>query len=142
MAEIQADNYAKSANPSQSNRNDPGAVGGRVRSLTDVVTLAAAQIGDTIPLGKDLQAGAIIHGVEIYNANLGALVTLDVGDSDTADRYYSAIVGSAITVSKDIAQGQVGYVIGTNSGDGTIQITIAGAAATGEIKAIIYYSED
>lgn len=141
MAEIQADNYAKSAAPSQSNRNDPGAVGGRVRSLTDVIELAAAQIGDTIPFGKDLVDGAIIHGVEIYNDNLGAGVTLDVGDADSATRYHNGITADSVFVSKDIGVDAVGYLIGT-ADDNTIFATIGGAAATGTLKAIIYYSED
>ena len=142
MATQNGTNYAKSANPSQSNRNDPGAVGGRVRSLTDVFTFAGEAAGEVINIGKDLVDGAIIHGVELYTAALGAGVTIDVGDSDTADRYHAAIDCTGVTVNKDLAQAAIQYVIGTNAGDNTIILTSGVGAATGEVKVVVYYSED
>jgi hypothetical protein len=142
MATQNGTNYAKSANPSQSNRNDPGAVGGRVRSLTDNFTFAGEAAGEVIRIGKDLVDGAIIHKVIIDNAALGAGVTLDVGDSDTAGRYVSAYDANGNTHSEVTLIGGVHYVIGTNDGDNTILVTTGVAAATGQIKVTILYSED
>ncbi len=95
MANVNADNYAKSINPSQSNRNDPGSVGGRVRSLTDVIELTAQPANDTINIGKDLVPGAIIHAIQIDNDALGAGVILDIGDAVDPDRYINGYDANA-----------------------------------------------
>jgi len=142
MATQNGTNYAKSINPSLSNRNAPGSVGGRIRSLTEQFTFAGEAAGEVIRLGKDLQAGAIIHNIIIDNAALGATVTLDVGDSDTVDRYVNGYDANGSTNSDVILIGGVHYVIGTNTGDETILLTTGVAAATGEVKVTILYSED
>lgn len=150
MANVNGTNYAKSINPTQSNRNDPGAVGGRVRSLTEVIELAAQPANDTINIGKDLADGAIIHGIQINNDTLGAGVLLDIGDSDQVDRYingYDAEAnesnqGGVSPVTGEMAVDGIHYVIGTNVGDRTILVTILIAAATGTLKITVYYSED
>jgi hypothetical protein len=142
MATQNGTNYAKSANPSQSNRNDPGTVGGRLRSLTDNFTFAGEAAGEVINIGKDLVAGAVVHKIIIDNAALGASVTLDVGDSDDPNRYVSAYDANGNTHSEVTLIAGVHYVIGTNSGDETIIVTTAGAAATGLLKVTIVYSED
>jgi hypothetical protein len=142
MATQNGTNYAKSASPSQSNRNDPGTVGGRLRSLTDNFTFAGELAGEVINIGKDLVDGAIIHKVIINNAALGGSVTLSVGDSDTANRYIDAYDANGSTSIDATLIGGVHYAIGTNDGDNTIIVTTAGAAATGEIKVTIIYSED
>ncbi len=142
MATQNGTNYAKSINPSQSNRNDPGAVGGRVRSLTDNFTFAGEGAGEVINIGKDLVAGAIIHGVIIANVALGGSVTLDVGDSDDPNRYVSAYDANGSVYSDTILVAGLHYVIGSNDGDNTILVTTAGGAATGLMKVTILYSED
>jgi len=150
MANNDAVNFAKSANPSLSNRNDPGAVGGRVRSLTDQIELSALPANDTINLGKILNDGAIVHEIIIHNDTLGAGVLIDVGDSDQADRYingYDAEAnesnqGAVSPVTGEMAVDGVHYKIGTNDGDSTIIATILIAAATGTLKFTILYSED
>lgn len=142
MATQNGVNYAKSVNPSNSNRNDPGKVGGRVRSLTDRFTFAGEAAGEVIRIGKELVAGAVIHGVIIDNAALGAAVTLSIGDSNAAGRYVSGYDAQGNTRSDVTLNGGVHYVIGTNSGDSIIRVTTAGAAATGLLKVTILYSED
>ena len=142
MATQNGTNYAKSINPSLSNRNAPGSIGGRIRSLTDDFTFAGESAGEIINIGKDLQAGAIIHAVRIVNVALGGSVTLDVGDSDDPNRYVSAYDANGSVFSDTILIGGFLYVIGTNSGDDTIIVTTAGGASTGQIKVYILYSED
>ncbi len=150
MANLNGDNYARSIAPTLSNRNVPGSVGGRIRSLTETITLAAASADDTINIGKDLQDGAIIHDVIIDNAALGGGVIIDIGDSDNPDRYingYDANAntsnrGGATPVTGVMQLGGVFYVIGTNAGDNTILATVLIAAATGVLNVTILYSED
>lgn len=148
MANVNADNYAKSIAPTLSNRNDPGTVGGRVRSLTDVIELAAQPANDTINIGKDLSPGAIIHAIEIDNDALGAGVILDIGDAVDPDRYINGYDAEANLTN----EGAVSPVTGEMQIDGkhfvitaateTILVTILIAAATGTLKVTIYYSED
>jgi len=150
MANVNAVNFANSLNPSLSNRNDPGTVGGRVRSLTDNIELSAQAANDTINIGKILSAGAIIHDVQIDNDALGAGVILDVGDSNDPDRYINGYDAEANLTNKGAVSPVTGemqidgvhYAIGTNTGDSTIRVTILVAAATGTLKVTIYYSED
>lgn len=141
MAVLQGDNYAKAISPTSDNVASPGTLGGRVRVLQDVVTLAAAQIADTVLLGRQLQAGAKILGIELTNAALGAAVTLDVGDIDDPNRYMAAVDGNTAETKRDLEPAGIQYEI-TGTDDDIIQITIGGGAATGEIKVNIYYSED
>jgi hypothetical protein len=142
MATLYGDNRTKALTPTSDNVLSPGTLGGRVRVLTDVITLAAANIADVIEIGKDLQAGAIILGIEINNAALGGGVTLDVGDADTATRYITAYDANGNTKVNTIALAGVQYKIGTNDDDQTILLTIGGAAATGELKINVFYTED
>lgn len=150
MPNVNGVNYAKSIAPTLSNRNVPGSVGGRIRSLTETITLAAQAANDTINIGKSLQDGAIIHDVIIDNAALGAGVIIDIGDSDTADRYINGYDAQANTSNRGgstpvtgvLQLGGVHYVIGTATGDNIILATILIAAATGQLNITVLYSED
>lgn len=150
MPQIDADNRAKAENPTSDNVLSGGTLGGRLRIHTEVVTLAAQAANDTIRLFRTLQAGAIIQDIIIDNGALGAGVILDIGDSDTADRYINGYDAQANTTSRGAttaAAGQfqstgVHYKIGTNAGDEDILATILIAAATGELKVTALYTED
>ena len=118
--------------------------------MTDQFTFAGEGAGEVINIGKDLVAGAIIHGVIIHNADLGANVDLDIGDSDDPNRYIAAYdananesnQGAVSAITGELQLAGVHYVIGTNAGDETIIVTTASAAATGLLKVTILYSED
>jgi hypothetical protein len=142
MATINAVNYAKAVNPTSDNVLSPGTLGGRVRVLTDNVTFAAHAAGTIVRLGRALQAGAIILGVELQFAALGAGVILSVGDSNDDDRYISLISGATADQTVNNVIGGRHYKIGTNSSDDVVMLKTSGAAATGLVKATIYYTED
>ncbi len=105
-------------------------------------TLAAAQIGDVVVLGK-LPGGVRIHTSTLRNAALGASSTLTLGY-----RYINAAEGSdatagllAATATSSAARttGAVDVVdIATGSGVEIVSV-VAGGAATGAISAIIEY---
>lgn len=68
------------------------AVGGRLRRLRAVITLASQADGDTIVLGK-LPIGAIFaYGVLTASATLGATATVAVGKSGATGKYRTAAV--------------------------------------------------
>jgi len=142
MATIQADNRTKADSPTSDNVLSPGTLGGRVRVLTDQVTLAAEGNPATIEVGRKLQAGAIILGVELYNAALGAATTLDVGDSDDPNRYLTIADANTAGWTKDLNLAGVQYKVGTNDGDDEITITLGGGAGTGLVAVNVYYTED
>ena len=141
MAAVKGVNYTKQESPTSENLLAPGILGGRIRTLTETYEAAALAAGSTIKLGRDLKAGSIIMGIQLNFDALGA-ATVDVGDSDTADRYMDGIDVSAVGQSDAIQIDGLHYVIGTNSGDETIQILTIANAITGTIKATIFYSEE
>jgi hypothetical protein len=146
MADYYGVNATKVLTPTSDNILSPGTLGGRVRVLTDSITVAAA--GDeTIAIGRELQAGAIIVGIQIKNAALGANITLEVGDSDDPNRYITAYDANANTEATfaDNLIGGLHYKIGTNDGDEQILITVRDAAAggaAGALKINVLYTED
>ena len=142
MATLKAVNKTKADDPTSDNIASPGTLGGRVRVLTDTITLAAASINDIIEIGQDLKAGAIILGIELQFAALGASTTLDVGDSNDDNRYMNAIDTSSASIARDLILAGLHYKIGTNSGDSQIILTLEGGAATGQVNINVYYTED
>ena len=151
MAQVDADNRANAENPTGDNILSGGTLGGRVRVMTDVITLAAQSADDTIRLFEDLKDGAIILGLDIDNDTLGAGVLIDVGDVDTPERYIDGYDAEANVTSRAAVSAIQGlfqaagaqYKVGTNLGlDNTVLATILVAAATGEIKFTLFYTED
>lgn len=142
MATLYGDNFTKTLTPTSDNVLSGGTVGGRSRNHTDQITLAAAAIGDVIKLGRKLRAGAIITGIEVQNAALGAGVTYRIGDSNDDDRYMTDIAAAAAATTTNLNIAGRNYKIGTNTSDDEIVMKIAGGAATGLVKVVIYYTED
>lgn len=144
MASVNGTNYAKSIDPTASNIVDRGVLGGKVRVMFDSYEAASLASGSTIKVGKDLKAGTRILDVWIIADALGSGVTLSAGDSDTAARYISATAANSANLRIDLDTiGGFNYEIGTNSGDETILITLAGTASgTGTIKVGVLYAEE
>jgi len=142
MSTLYAVNKTKSLNPTSDNVLSPGTLGGRVRVLTDQITLAAAQIADVIQIGRGLQAGAIILGIDLQWAALGAASTLDVGDLADGNRYVAAEATAAAGRQNEILLAGLHYKVGTAANDGQIALTVGGGAATGQVNITVYYTED
>jgi len=143
MATVKGINRTLADTPTSDNVLAPGTFGGRVRVMYDTYEAAALPAADLIEIGGTLKAGAIIVGIRVFFDDLGVGTTLDVGDTDTATRYDTAIdtATAAGDVWCDNIGGQ-GYVVGTNSGDTQVVLRNNAAAATGTIKVAIYYTED
>jgi hypothetical protein len=152
MAQVKGVNRTKADTPSSDNILAPGTLGGRVRVMQDSYTFASEAVNDTILLFQDLKAGATILDIVIDSVVTTAATTIDIGDSDTADRYINGYNIQANTTSRgaELAangqfQGATGsqYVIGTNSGDNQIIATVLSAIpADGSITVTLYYTED
>ena len=117
-----------------------GLIHSQLEVWTDEYEASALADPSTIDIAK-LPAGAKVWGIDVYHDALGAGTTLDIGDSDDPDRYTlaAADTSAAGMFSADAADG-VGYEIGTNAGDDTVQLTMAGGAATGTIKTVVRYT--
>jgi len=142
MATIYADNKTKTLTPSSDNILSPGTLGGRVRVLTDTITLAGAAIDTIVQIGQDLKAGAIILGIDLQWAALGAATTLDVGDGDDDNRFISAEATNAAGRQNQILLAGLHYKIGTNDDDETLIVTLEGGVGTGQLNITVYYTED
>lgn len=105
-------------------------------------TLVAAQIGDKVRLVK-LFAGAKVYRGRLINAALGASTTVSLG-FESAD---GVALGSGVN-STSLLNAQATNAAGANEGanapfvldrDAYLIATIGGAAATGQIDAVITY---
>jgi hypothetical protein len=152
MAQVKADNRTNADTPTSDNILRGGTLGGRVRVMQDSYTFASEAVNDTILLFQDLKAGATILDLVIDSTAVTNAVTLDIGDSDTADRYINGYNAQANTTSRGATtaaggqfQGATGsqYVVGTNTGDEQVIITVLSAIPTdGSITVTLYYTED
>ena len=142
MATQNGINYAKGVNPTSDNVVPAGTIGGRERVHTENFTFAGEAAGEVIRLGRKMRKGAIITGIEVQNAALGAGVTYRIGDSNDDDRYKTDIAAATAAVNTALNIAGLHYVVGTNSGDDIIQLLTAGGAATGLVKVTIRYTED
>lgn len=127
------------AGPSGDNSINQGEVNAQIEVWTDEYEAAALDVASTIDIGE-LPANAKVQKIEMYTDALGA-ATIDIGDSNDPDRYSLAPfdVSSAGKFESDAVDGAQ-YKIGTNTGDSRIQLLTAGAAITGTIKTIIYFT--
>ena len=151
MPQFKGVNRTKADTPTSDNVLAPGTLGGRVRVMQDSYTFASEAVNDTILLFQNLKAGATILDIVIDNVVCTNAVILDIGDSDTADRYVNGYLADTSASSRGAetaatGQLQIGgsqYVVGTNDGDNQILITVLGAIPTdGSIKVSLYYTED
>jgi hypothetical protein len=151
MAEVKGVNRTKADTPTSDNILAGGTLGGRVRVVQDSYTFASEAVNDTILLFQDLKAGATILDVVIDNVVTTNAVTLDIGDSDTPNRYIDGYTAQSLTSNRGAVTAGAGqllvggsqYVVGTNDGDDKIIITVLSAIPTdGSIKVTLYYTED
>jgi len=90
-----------------------------------------------------LPAGAVVQNVTVSWANVGAATaTLDIGDSNDADRYVTALDIATAGNATGINVAGTQYAIGTNTGDTAIigTINVADIDAVGDIKLTVYYT--
>lgn len=119
---------------------DNGLVNTRVEVWTDTYEAVALASGSTIDMAK-LPANAVVLGIDLITDALGTSTTIDVGDSQDPDRYSAAAFNTSaagLHVS-DTPDGNA-YRIGTNDGDGTVQLLTAGAAITGTVKTVVRFT--
>ncbi len=122
---------------------DTAQVGGRVRVFYDTFTASGIAAGSTIDIAR-LPKGARVWDVHIFHDDLGTTAgTLAVGDAASATRYLAAFAtGSAGKQTMTGTNGQSTGVGFQQTAETTIVITTAGAAITGTIRSVVYYTLD
>lgn len=114
----------------------PGYVGGKVRVLAGDYQAAALAPGETIMLGW-LPEGGIVVGATVMADPLGAGVAVSLGDDEDDDRYFedkSAAASSRIELDK-----MSGFLYRAPQRR-CIKLKVEGAAATGLVRAALFYS--
>ena len=113
---------------------------GDANSFSSSITLAAAAIGSRIEF-KELPAGTELQEVTLIHDALGASTTLSLGelfkssdDGTTSATSLKAAASAASAGRQDSAFHPQVYNVPV-----TITATVAGAAATGKVTAIIKY---
>jgi hypothetical protein len=122
---------------------DPSEVGGRVRVFSDTYVASGLAAASTITIAR-LPKGARVWDIHIFHDDLGTTAgTLSVGDAGSATRYLSAFAtGSA---GKQTMTGSNGASTGVGfeqTAETDVLITTAGAAITGTIRSVVYYTLD
>ena len=122
---------------------DASEVGGRVRVFFDTYVASGLAAGSTIAIAR-LPKGARVWDIHIFHDDLGTTAgTLSVGDAGSATRYLSAFAtGSA---GKQTMTGSNGASTGVGfeqTAETDLLITTAGAAITGTIRSVVYYTLD
>lgn len=123
-----------------------GAQGAPVYTMYDMYECSSTAAATVIEMGSDLPKGARILMFQASWDDMGSSTcTIDIGTSYNDDEFASAIdVQSAAGASTAIIVGDsdegVGYVVGTNSGDSQITVTINTNAASGTLKLVVFYS--
>jgi hypothetical protein len=122
------------------NSQDRGELQAGCLEQYDSFVTVAADATSTLSL-RDLPEGAKIRGIEVTYGALGTSVTIDIGDSDSVNRYMdAAALVDAGGVSRNMLPAGVNYIIGTNDGDEVMIITFNVAVIADEaIKVRILY---
>ena len=143
MSALYGVNYTKyNTGPTEANIVARGVNGGTVKCLLDTYEASSTTAEDTVAIGKPLKAGDIVVGFSISSDALGGSTVLSLGDSDTEARYLADESSTgALSGLNSTLVGGMNYVIGTNSGDTTILLTLGDATATGTIEVAILYIE-
>lgn len=148
MADVYGVQATKTLTPTGSNIVAPGLLGGRVRCMVDTYEASALGSGSTIQMGQALPVGATVLNVILAHDALGS-ATIDVGDTEDADRYIAAANVSSAGVVGMVEAALVDAIAYTilgsdntsgGSDDQTILLTTASASITGTIKLIVFYT--
>lgn len=90
-----------------------------------------------------LPKGVMIQNFVVAHDDLGTGVTLDIGDAGDGDRYVDGLdVATAAGFTTGCLVDGIGYVIGSDAehDDTLVVAKVLGAAATGTLKVVCYYS--
>lgn len=124
----------------------PGLSSGVVRVMTDTYEGSAAAVADVIEMGGEIPTGATILMVVLSWDNLGASITLDVGDLEDPNRYISAedvsAAGSKIVALTDGIQYQVDMTTAATP-DNQVTLLVGGSGTlSGTVKLQVYYTNE
>jgi hypothetical protein len=136
-------NVTKYEAPGDANWIDQGLIKSGLKVWSDTYTTIGSESATSTIHIATLPAGAVVHGIIAAWADVGAATaTIDIGDSNDADRYATALDIATAGASSSINVGGAQYVIGTNTGDTEVLITIntADVDAIGDIKVAVLYT--
>lgn len=128
---------AEIANTGLTRQLVPGGTWGNVSNQWKTFTLAAAAVADFVKVAL-IPAGSLVTDVRFINAALGASTTVKWGFKEdggtTDDAYFLAATASAAAGNNRTAAAPKRFLKDT-----WIIATVGGAAATGQIDAVVDY---
>ena len=138
-------NYEKVLDPSAANIIDPGLVGGKVRIMTDTITIpATATLGSTdyVIVGSKLPAGAMVTGIKLIGPTvLSSISSVNIGDEGDLDRYIA--LGSAVSTyvqfGPSVSTGMLYQITGTTDNYIRVQVPNGREVSSGTIKISVEY---
>ena len=138
MASVKATNITN-IDASPSVLANAGDVHGSVRVFKDTYEASSLGAGSDITVAR-LPKGARVVDIHLKADALGGSVTLAVGDSADPDRYITATAAANAGVISMHNEGAIGGVGFEQTAETDILITTGGAAATGTIKCMVFYT--
>jgi hypothetical protein len=138
-------NYEKVIDPSSANIIDPGLVGGKVRVMTDNITIpAASTLGSTdyVIVGTKLPTGSMVVGIRVLGPTvLSSISSVNVGDEGDLDRYIAlgSAVSSYVQFGPAVATGMNYQVTGTTDNYIRVQVPNGREVSSGTIKVSVEY---
>lgn len=143
MTTYTADRMASGVEPVQNATGDVCVIA--VFSLT--AALAANDIIQMMKLPALAYVSDVVLATDALDTNVASTIAYDIGDSNSAARYVSdkAQGNNAALPPYHLDQkGGLGYQIGTNTGDNTIQVKVhtgpATGATSGQVVLAVTYS--
>ena len=146
MATVKAVNRTLADGTDWDHTLKPGKFGGNVKVMVDTYEASALASGSIIEMGGDLPIGAIVLGGFLYYDALGASTTLKVGDAESTARYLAALsTASAGQTAFNLASSGAEYEVDNttpSTPDTQVLVELGGAAATGTIVLVVFYTHE
>lgn len=115
---------------------------GRLRVQQDSYEASSLASGSDITVAR-LPKGARVHEIVVMADALGSGVTIAVGDGDSSARFIAATaMNTANKAIKLSADGKIAGIGHKYTSETDLLLTTGGAAATGTIKAQVFYAVD
>ena len=114
---------------------------GRVRVLSDVITLASQAVNDTIPIGTLPVGARVTHGMVVVSTSLGSSRPT-IGTASDDDAFASSLSISSSTEPTFFAKGDLGKDALTETTEIIVKVKTAALPASGTAVVTLFYVVD
>ena len=114
---------------------------GRVRVLSDAITLASQAVNDTIPIGKLPSGARVTHGMITTGTSLGSSRPV-VGTATDDDAFASSLTVTSTVAPVFFSKGDVGKTALTEATEVIVKVKTAAFPSSGTAVVTLFYVVD